>query len=177
VSGVNMAKKLQLILIVSLLLSASYVYSEELTIVSPELAPFRWETGFKLGGARFHDSVKTDQWMPALEISFDRRIAYPLLMGLSIHGGINDDLWQFILKPDIIVRLPVLPRTRLDLKTGPLVYFFDDNVNQDLKPGLHAGIALKVFIKRHLSLEVGVTEHIISQKEFNNRFYYLGINY
>ncbi len=151
--------------------------ANDMTIVSPETAPFKWETGIKFGGAKFHEDTVTASWMPAVELSFDRRVTFPILMGISINGGINDDLWHVVLKPSFTVRIPLLPRTRADFKAGPIVYFYDDNTTQDLRPGLFGSISVKFFIKRHLSLEIGATEHIISDSALSNRFYYLGINY
>jgi len=151
--------------------------ADDMTIVSPETAPFKWETGIKLGGIRFHEDTVTASWMPAVELNFDRRIVFPILMGISINGGVNDDLWHVVLKPSFTVRVPLLPRTRVDFKVGPAVYLYDDNSTQDLRPGLSGGVSLKLFIKRHLSLEIGVIEHVISESALSNRFYYLGINY
>lgn len=165
-------------IIVLLLTSISAVNAEDTVIVSPELIPKKWEGSLTFGAFYFKD-IHNETWTPAIGIGFERRITMPFLLGFSFQGGINDSLWVVKIRPDLIVRLPVLPRTRLDVNLSPEAVFYEHNngntSKDDLIPSLSAGLSLKIFIKRHTALEFGTSYSITSKDELNHFYHYIGI--
>lgn len=127
----------------------------------------KWETTVSVGYMNFQESGINDS--ASLGLRLQRRITYPLLLGIGAEGSLISDVVYVNVNVPITVRIGAGP-LKLDLIASPGVAYAQ-NTDLDISKIVGVGtvgIELKKFIKKGMSIGIGCSYSLLTYSKLNN---------